>query len=66
MLDNIITKLKNGTQTSQDDQQLISDFAKVLDPDSVVRESEYELSSKYSMSKLSRMKQDAYNYLKTG
>ena len=66
MLDWIITKLKNWTQTSQDDQQLISDFAKVLDPDSVVRESEYELSSKYSMSRLNKMKQDAYNYLKTG
>jgi hypothetical protein len=34
----IVSRLRNNTATAQDKQALISDFAKVLDPTSVVRE----------------------------
>jgi hypothetical protein len=58
--------LKNGSATAQDKQGLISDFAKVLDPTSVVKEAEYALSAKYSQSKVNQYKQEIYNYLMVG
>jgi hypothetical protein len=63
MLNGIISRMKSGNTTPQDKQQLISDFAKVLDPESVVRESEYELSAKYSQSRLAKYTNEMQNYL---
>lgn len=37
-LNGIQDRLSKGTATPQDKQQLINDFAKILDPTSVVRE----------------------------
>ena len=62
----IVTDLKNSAATAQDKQALISDFAKALDPTSVVREGEYALAGKYSQSKLAAYKQEAYNYVNAG
>jgi len=58
--------LEDGAATAQDKQALISDFAKVLDPTSVVREGEYALAAKYSQSKMNQYKQEAYNYVTVG
>lgn len=65
-LEGINQRLTNGTATPQDKQQLINDFAKVLDPTSVVREGEYALAGKYSQSKIDQMKQEVTNFFTTG
>lgn len=62
----IVTALENGTATAQDKQAFISDFAKVLDPTSVVREGEYAIAANYSQSKIDKMKQEVYNFFNTG
>lgn len=62
----IVSRLDDGTATPQDKQALISDFAKVLDPTSVVREWEYALAGKYSQSKIGKRKQEVTNYFTTG
>ncbi len=59
-------RLKDGSATPQDKQQLINDFAKILDPDSVVREGEYALAGKYSQSKIDAWKQEVKNFFTTG
>lgn len=61
----IVSRLRNNTATAQDKQALISDFAKVLDPTSVVREWEYALAGKYSQSKIDKIKQETYNFFTT-
>lgn len=65
MINDITKRLDEGTATAQDKQQLISDFAKILDPDSVVREGEYALAGKYSQSKLESMAQEVKNFFTT-
>ena len=61
----IQNRLANGTATPQDKQQLINDFAKILDPTSVVREWEYALAGRYSQDKLTAMWQEISNYFAT-
>ena len=58
-------RLAKWTATPQDKQQLINDFAKILDPTSVVREGEYALAGKYSQDKLTAMWQEISNYFAT-
>lgn len=65
-LTGINQRLKDGSATPQDKQQLINDFAKILDPDSVVREGEYALAGKYSQSKIDAWKQEVKNFFTTG
>lgn len=65
-LTGINQRLKDGSATPQDKQQLINDFAKILDPDSVVREGEYALAGKYSQSKIDTWKQEVKNFFTTG
>lgn len=65
-LTGIQERLANWTATPQDKQQLVNDFAKILDPTSVVREGEYALAGKYSQSKIDSMKQEITNYFTTG
>lgn len=43
----IQSRINNWTASPQDQQQMITAFSKVLDPTSVVRESEFELTKKY-------------------
>jgi hypothetical protein len=57
---NYATSLGNkANPTSTDDQALIYAFAKVMDPNSVVRESEYDTVQKYSQSAIQRGWADA-------
>jgi len=48
----LVAEKKNPT--SSDDQGLVYSFAKAMDPDSVVRESEYDTVQKYSQSLIQR------------
>lgn len=64
-LDWIKSRLNTWKATAQDKQQLISDFAKVLDPTSVVREWEYALAAKYWQSKVNKTIQDISNWYST-
>lgn len=64
-LDWIKSRLDTWKATAQDKQQLISDFAKVLDPTSVVREWEYALAAKYGQSKVNKTIQDISNWYST-
>ena len=64
-LEGIQDRLSKWTATPQDKQQLINDFAKILDPTSVVREWEYALAGKYSQNKIYAMKQEISNYFST-
>jgi hypothetical protein len=45
-----IDSIPNNTENPSDDQALIYAFAKIMDPDSVVREGEYATVKKYSQS----------------
>lgn len=45
-----VDSIPNNTQNPSDDQGLIYSFAKIMDPDSVVREGEYATVQKYSQS----------------
>lgn len=47
---NTVKSLPNDTENPSDDQALIYAFAKIMDPNSVVRESEYSTVQKYSQS----------------
>lgn len=64
-LDWIKTRLDTGKATAQDKQQLISDFAKVLDPTSVVRTEEYALAAKYGQSAINKTIQEISNWYDT-
>lgn len=64
-LTGIQERLANWTATPQDKQQLVNDFAKILDPTSVVREGEYALAGKYAQNKIDSMKQEISNYFST-
>ena len=64
-LTGIQERLANWTATPQDKQQLVNDFAKILDPTSVVREWEYALAGKYAQNKIDSMKQEISNYFST-
>ncbi len=64
-LDWIKTRLDTGKATAQDKQQLISDFAKVLDPTSVVRTEEYALAAKYGQSAINKTIQEISNWYST-
>ena len=46
-IEKIKERIDTGKATPQDQQQLITAFSKVLDPTSVVRESEFEITRKY-------------------
>lgn len=48
----------NNTKNPADDQQLIYQFAKVMDPDSVVRESEYDTVQQYAQALLTKKGMD--------
>ena len=45
-----VNSMSNQTQNPSDDQALVYSFAKVMDPDSVVREGEYATVQKYAQS----------------
>lgn len=61
----IKTRLDTWKATAQDKQQLISDFAKVLDPTSVVRTEEYALAAKYGQSAINKTIQEISNWYDT-
>lgn len=54
----LITSLDPNTNNPSLQQSLIVEYAKLLDPGSVVRESEFELTKKYSQSKLNQIKNE--------
>lgn len=64
-LDWIKNRLDTGKATAQDKQQLISDFAKILDPTSVVRTEEYTLAAKYWQSAINKTIQEISNWYST-
>lgn len=65
-LKDFITRADQNKITSQDKQALISNFAKVLDPSSVVRDSEYATTAGFTQSKIEKLQQEVNNYFDTG
>jgi len=55
-------RINNWTATPQDQQQMITAFSKVLDPTSVVRESEFELTKKYGQAWYQALLQNVSQY----
>lgn len=58
-----VNSLPNDTKNPADDQGLVYSFAKAMDPDSVVREGEYNTVQKYSQSWLDKFKFNAKRVL---
>ena len=58
----IQSRINNWTATPQDQQQMITAFSKVLDPTSVVRESEFELTKKYGQAWYQALLQNVSQY----
>ena len=62
----IISRINTWKSTPQDQQQLITAFAKVLDPTSVVREAEFDITAKYWQAGYQKTLQEVTNYFKAG
>jgi hypothetical protein len=58
---NAVQNIDPATQNPADHQALIYDFAKALDPESVVREGEYETIKKYSQNIINKYKGEVEN-----
>jgi len=58
----IQSRINNWTASPQDQQQMITAFSKVLDPTSVVRESEFELTKKYGQAGYQAVLQNVSQY----
>lgn len=58
---NAVQNIDPTTQNPADHQALIYDFAKALDPESVVREGEYETIKKYSQNIINKYKGEVEN-----
>lgn len=58
---NIVNGIDPKSKNPADHQQIIYAFAKALDPDSAVKEGEYETIRKYAQSTLSRYKKEITN-----